>query len=354
MAFELGKFQTSEQRRNAKQIAQADASGMQNSSLRGQQNTSPLGMPQDFGSKVMQTAITRSAMGLGQGAAQPQTSGQAVFDQQFGSFRKEQQLKRMMERLDVPYSPLQKPIEQVTPAERARDSEAQRMAQQYGGNEMRLAIMDKAPLSDVVEERPEDLVKYYQAQRSAGQDETMKQEMINFFKTQPGFTDDIKTAEKTARMFVEQNPDVAFREFNKNIPLEVIGQGGEAQMRIKGNEGPAEAAAAGVDMSIDMNKAAMQQEFNQKVAFEPLSTARNAQFIKTDTGTGVPGMQPGSVGVPAESQGQLRSNLDWKANKEVQNLGMNLPTFDVSDPAFRMIREAIDSVKGNKGFSYDQ
>ena len=182
----------------------------------------------------------------------------------------------------------------------------------------------------------------------------MKQEMIKYFATQPGFTDHQMGGEKAASMFVEQNPDVAFREFNKNIPLEVIGQGSEAQIRIKGNEGPAEAEAAGVDMSIDMDKAAIQQMFNQKVAFEPLSIARNAQFIKTDTGTGVPGMQPGSVGVPAESQGQLRSNLDWKANKEVQNLGMNLPTFDESDPAFRMIREAIDSVKGNKGFSYDQ
>ncbi len=175
MAFELGKFQTSEQRRNAKQIAQADASGMQNSSLRGQQNTSPLGMPQDFGSNVMQTAITRSAMGLRKPttkdkSAMPQDVGskvmqQAIFDNAFGAYRRGDPLT---------------PVPQVTPAERARDSEAQRMAQQYGGNEMRLAIMDKAPLSDVVAERPEDLVKYYQAQRSAGQDETMKQEMINF------------------------------------------------------------------------------------------------------------------------------------------------------------------------------
>ena len=107
-------------------------------------------------------------------------------------------------------------------------------------------------------------------------------------------------------------------------------------------------------MNVDMNKAAVQQEVNQKVAFEPLNQAVAAQFAKTDTGTGVTGMQPGSVAVPAEFQGQLKSNLDWKANKEVANLGLNLGTFDTSDPAFDFVRKAVESMKGNKGFSYDQ
>ena len=42
----------------------------------------------------------------------------------------------------------------VTPAERARDSEVQRMAQQYGGNDMRLALMEKAPGDQTPGRRP--------------------------------------------------------------------------------------------------------------------------------------------------------------------------------------------------------
>ena len=241
------------------------------------------------------------------------------------------------------------PEPMVTPRERAEDSRLQEMAQQYGGYDMGLAIRDKAPGNT-----PEELVKYYQAQRGAGEDPTLKQKMVQHFATQPGFTDHRFGGEKAAAMFVEQNPDIAFREFNRNVPLEVIGDGSDAQIRVKGNEGAVQGEAAGIDMNVDMNKAAVQQEVNQKVAFEPLNQAVAAQFAKTDTGTGVTGMQPGSVAVPAEFQGQLKSNLDWKANKEVANLGLNLGTFDTSDPAFDFVRKAVESMKGNKGFSYDQ
>ena len=241
------------------------------------------------------------------------------------------------------------PEPMVTPRERAEDSRLQEMAQQYGGYDMGLAIRDKAPGNT-----PEELVKYYQAQRGAGEDPTLKQKMVQHFATQPGFTDHQLGGDRAASMFVEQNPDIAFREFNKNVPLEVIGDGSDAQIRVKGNEGAVQGEAAGIDMNVDMNKAAVQQEVNQKVAFEPLNQAVAAQFAKTDTGTGVTGMQPGSVAVPAEFQGQLKSNLDWKANKEVANLGLNLGTFDTSDPAFDFVRKAVESMKGNKGFSYDQ
>ena len=241
------------------------------------------------------------------------------------------------------------PEPMVTPRERAEDSRLQEMAQQYGGYDMGLAIRDKAPGNT-----PEELVKYYQAQRGAGEDPTLKQKMVQHFATQPGFTDHQLGGDRAASMFVEQNPDIAFREFNRNVPLEVIGDGSDAQIRVKGNEGAVQGEAAGIDMNVDMNKAAVQQEVNQKVAFEPLNQAVAAQFAKTDTGTGVTGMQPGSVAVPAEFQGQLKSNLDWKANKEVANLGLNLGTFDTSDPAFDFVRKAVESMKGNKGFSYDQ
>ena len=241
------------------------------------------------------------------------------------------------------------PEPMVTPRERAEDSRLQEMAQQYGGYDMGLAIRDKAPGNT-----PEELVKYYQAQRGAGEDPTLKQKMVQHFATQPGFTDHQLGGDRAASMFVEQNPDIAFREFNKNVPLEVIGDGSDAQIRVKGNEGAVQGEAAGIDMNVDMNKAAVQREVNEKVAFEPLNQALAAQSAKTDTGTGVSGMQPGSVAVPAEFQGQLKSNLDWKANKEVANLGLNLGTFDTSDPAFDFVRKAVESMKGNKGFSYDQ
>ena len=51
-----------------------------------------LGMPQDVGSQVLRQAITRKAMGIGQESPNPQS----VFDEQFGAFQKEQQLKRML------------------------------------------------------------------------------------------------------------------------------------------------------------------------------------------------------------------------------------------------------------------
>ena len=59
----------------------------------------------------------------------------------------------------------------------------------------------------------------------------------------------------------------------------------------------------------------MQREINEKVAFEPLNRHR-CTGRKTDTGTGVTGMQPGGV-ASAEFRGQLKSNLDWKGNKEI-------------------------------------
>ena len=241
------------------------------------------------------------------------------------------------------------PEPMVTPRERAEDSRLQEMAQQYGGYDMGLAIREKAP-----GKTPEDLVAYYQAQRGAGEDPTLKQKMVQHFATQPGFTDHQLGGEAAASMFVDQNPDIAFREFNKNVPLEVIGDGRDAQIRVQGNEGAVQGEAAGIDMDVDMNKAAVQREVNEKVAFEPLNQALAAQSAKTDTGTGVSGMQPGSVAVPAEFQGQLKSNLDWKANKEVANLGLSLGAFDTSDPAFAFVRKAVESMKGNKGFSYDQ
>lgn len=323
-------FATGEQKAAAKKAQELDRSGMNGNTLRGIQ------------------AGTEALTMLG---AKPEF---VEFVERGRRARYDERMKRtqgdILERAGITPSEPSGFTPMVTPAERARDSEAQRMAQQYGGYDMGLAIRKKAP-----GETPEDLVAYYQAQRGAGEDPTLKQKMVQHFATQPGFTDHQFGGEKAAAMFVDQNPDIAFREFNKNVPLEVIGDGSDAQIRVQGNEGAVQGEAAGIDMSIDPKKAAVQREINEKVAFEPLNQALAAQAAKTDTGTGVTGMQPGSVAVPAEFQGQLKSNLDWKGNKEVANLGLTLEVFDQSDPAFDFVRKAVESMKGsNKGFNFER
>ena len=54
------QYQSRQQQKYAEELAKADAPMNQQTTLRGPQNTSELGMPQDVGSKAMQTAITRS------------------------------------------------------------------------------------------------------------------------------------------------------------------------------------------------------------------------------------------------------------------------------------------------------
>ena len=370
------QFQTPEQRRNAVQSVQADAPQNQTGNLRGQQNTSPLGMPQDVGSKVMQTAITRSAMGLDKSSAKADTSGQAAFDQQFGAFRKEQQLKRMMDRLDVPYTPLQRPVEQVTPAERARESEVQRMAQQYGGNEMRLALMDKAPTD-------QRLVDYYGAQARGAQ--SLSGQMAKYFTESGRFEN-----EAQANQFIQQHAGVAFREYTKANPQAVIGEGQKAAFspiepeaiqdtmdqgglsredairqiqqgtaalmgepqgtdRLQSNE-------AEMDGTIDLEGGTRNREQNQANAFGPLREASTNQAIKTDEGVGVQGMQPQSAAIAAENLGQLSASPFYSANKEeINRLGINAAV----DPGLmdslvsQRLRQQLASIKGNKGFSYD-
>ena len=160
------QFQSQEQRRNAEQSVQADAPQNQPGNLRGQQNTALLGlagseMPTDPASKKIQ---------------------QGIFDKAFANYRANRGTTA------TGTEPL------VEPAERARDSEVQRMAQQYGGFDMGMAIREKAQ-----GKTPEDLVKFYQAQRAAGQDETMKQEMVQYFAQQDAFANHSLAAKKQHR-----------------------------------------------------------------------------------------------------------------------------------------------------------
>ena len=318
MAFELGKFQTAEQRRNAEQLAQADAPTNQSATLRGQQNTSLLGLT---GSQVPTDPANKKIQ-------------QGIFDKAFANYRASRGTTA------TGTEPL------VSPAERARDSEVQRMAQQYGGNDMRLALMEKAP-----GETPEDLVKFYQAQRSAGQDETMKQEMVQYFAQQDAFANSQFGGEKAAQMFVDQNPDVAFREFNKNVPLEVLSRGDEQSLRTSPSTESFGDGEGGMDMSIDMNKAAVMRTYNQDNAYQVHKDATPTQSLKTDL-TGLAD-QPD---VDAERPRMMASPFA-DANKQAFDLLGIESTYGkdvLGEEHLMRLRQRLESIKGNKGFSYNQ
>ena len=334
MSFELGKFQTAEQRRNAQQVAQADASGMQDSSLRGKQETAPLSML-GIGGQPLTNNQGRAERPLMPTDPASQKIQQGIFDKAFANYRANRGTTA------TGTEPL------VTPAERARDSEVQRMAQQYGGNDMRLALMEKAP-----GETPEDLVKFYQAQRSAGQDETMKQEMVQYFAQQDAFANSQFGGEKAAQMFVDQNPDVAFREFNKNVPLEVLSRGDEQSLRTSPSTESFGDGEGGMDMSIDMNKAAVMRTYNQDNAYQVHKDATPTQSLKTDL-TGLAD-QPD---VDAEKPRMMASPFA-DANKQAFDLLGIESTYGkdvLGEEQLMRLRQRLESIKGtNKGFSYDR
>ena len=86
MAFELGKFQTAEQRRNAQQVAQADASGMQDSSLRGKQETAPLSML-GIGGQPLTNNQARAERPLMPTDPASKKIQQGIFDKAFANYR---------------------------------------------------------------------------------------------------------------------------------------------------------------------------------------------------------------------------------------------------------------------------
>ena len=312
-------FATGEQKANARRQQEQDRTETNSTTLRGQQDTSPLGltgsqMPTDPVNKKMQ---------------------QGIFDKAFANYRANRGTTA------TGTEPL------VTPAERARDSEVQRMAQQYGGNDMRLALMEKAP-----GETPEDLVKFYQAQRSAGQDETMKQEMVQYFAQQDAFANSQFGGEKAAQMFVDQNPDVAFREFNKNVPLEVLSRGDEQSLRTSPSTESFGDGEGGMDMSIDMNKAAVMRTYNQDNAYQVHKDATPTQSLKTDL-TGLAD-QPD---VNAEKPRMMASPFA-DANKQAFDLLGIESTYGkdvLGEEQLMRLRQRLESIKGtNKGFSYDR
>ena len=311
-------FATGEQKANARRQQEQDRTEPNSTTLRGQQNTSPLGlagseMPTDPASKKIQ---------------------QGIFDRAFANYRANRGTTA------TGTEPL------VTPAARARDSEVQRMAQQYGGNDMRLALMEKAP-----GETPEDLVKFYQAQRSAGQDETIKQEMVQYFAQQDAFANSQFGGEKAAQMFVDQNPDVAFREFNKNVPLEVLSRGDEQSLRTSPSTESFGDGEGGMDMSIDMNKAAVMRAYNQDNAYQVHKDATPTQSLKTDL-TGLAD-QPD---VNAEKPPLMASPFA-AANKQTFDLLGIESTFGedaLGEDQFMRLKQRLESIKGNKGFPYDR
>lgn len=347
------QFQTPEQRRNAEQSVQADAPQNQSGNLRGQQNTAPLYMGESL--EAYRNVPTKEryrpdpkARGL-QGAfdfvdyqltgKQPRR-GPANLPADYKATEQGAGRKANEFRPGAGFTPM------VTPAEQARQSEVQRMAQQYGGNDMRLALMEKAP-----GETPEDLVKFYQAQRSAGQDETMKQEMVQYFAQQDAFANSQFGGEKAAQMFVDQNPDVAFREFNKNVPLEVLSRGDEQSLRTSPSTESFGDGEGGMDMSIDMNKAAVMRTYNQDNAYQVHKDATPTQSLKTDL-TGLAD-QPD---VDAEKPRMMASPFA-DANKQAFDLLGIESTYGkdvLGEEHLMRLRQRLESIKGNKGFSYNQ
>ena len=359
MAFELGKFQTAEQRRNAEQIAQADASGMQDSSLRGQQDTAPLSML-GIGGQPLTNKPGRAEKPIMPTDPASKRIQQGIFDKAFENYRSGQGTEPL-----------------VTPAERARKSEMTRMAQQYGGNEMRLALMDKAPTD-------QRLVDYYGAQARGAQ--ALGDQMSEYFANTERFGGDRALADQ----FVQQHAGVAFREYIKANPQAVVGEGQKAAFSSIEPEaiqdtmdqgglsreaairqiqqgtavltGEAEgtdrlqAAEAQMNGTIDVDRGMRDRESNQANAFDPLRQASVNQAMKTDEGVGVVGMQPTSAAIPAEDMGRLASSPFYAGNQEeINKLGINSSV----DPGLldslvtQRLRQQLASIKGNKGFSYD-
>tara|TARA_A100001201_G_scaffold45394_1_gene46312 strand:- start:314 stop:1492 length:1179 start_codon:yes stop_codon:yes gene_type:complete len=349
-------FATGEQKAAAKKAQELDRSGMNGNTLRGIQ------------------AGTEALTMMG---AKPEF---VEFVERGRRARYDERMKRtqgdILERAGITTSDSSGFTPMVSPAKRARESEAQRMAQQYGGNEMRLALMDKAPID-------QRLVDYYGAQARGAQ--SLSGEMAKYFTESGRFEN-----EAQANQFIQQHAGVAFREYTKANPQAVIGEGQKAAFsliepeaiqdtmdqgglsredairqiqqgtaalmgepqgtdRLQSNE-------AEMDGTIDLEGGTRNREQNQANAFGPLREASTNQAIKTDEGVGVQGMQPQSAAIAAENLGQLSASPFYSANKEeINRLGINAAV----DPGLmdslvsQRLRQQLASIKGNKGFSYD-
>lgn len=361
------QFQNSEQRRNAEKLIEADAPMNESRTLRGQQAGGSQLAVEGKGLQGAFDAFDRFMFGA---PTRQMPRGMSNLGAEYKKEEQEEGRKANEFRPGAGFTPM------VTPAERARESEAQRMAQQYGGNEMRLALMDKAPTD-------QRLVDYYGAQARGAQ--SLSGEMAKYFTDSGRFEN-----EAQANQFIQQHAGVAFREYTKANPQAVIGEGqkaafsaiepeaiqdtmdqgglsredairqiqqgtaaltGEAQGtdRLQSNE-------AQMDGTIDLEGGTRNREQNQANAFSPLREAGFNQAIKTDEGVGVQGMQPQSAAIAAENLGQLSASPFFAANKEeISRLGINAAV----DPglldslATQRLRQQLASIKGNKGFSYD-
>ena len=103
------------------------------------------------------------------------------------------------------------------------------MAQQYGGFDMGMAIMEKAQ-----GKTPEDLVKL-PGTKSCWARRAMKQKWSNISRNTDAFAHSL-IGEKADQILLIKTPDVAFSEFTKaNVPLEVISKGDEQSLSISIN-----------------------------------------------------------------------------------------------------------------------
>ena len=106
-----------------------------------------------------------------------------------------------------------------------------------------------------------------------------------------------------------------------------------------------------MDMSIDMNKAAVMRTLNQDNAYQVHKDATPTQSLKTDL-TGLAD-QPD---VNAEKP-RLMASPFATANKQTFDLLGIESTFGedaLGEDQFMRLKQRLESIKGNKGFSYDR
>lgn len=376
MAFPYG---SQEQKKYASELAKADAPMNQTTTLRGPQNTEPLYLGESL--DAYKDAPARKAKGL-----------QRAFDSfdkfMFGaptrempkygmpSLEKDYTQKELAEgRKADEFRPGAGFTQMVTPAERARESEVQRMAQQYGGNEMRLALMDQAPTD-------QRLVDYYGAQARSAQ--ALSDQMGEYFADTPRFKGNRALADK----FVLQHAGVAFREYIKENPQAVVGEGQKAafspiqpdaiqdtmddyglsrEQAIQQIQqgGPQETEVAepeggrirniidpsGIDPSVNFDQPRTNREMTQQLAYKgavPYDMAHVAQTMKTE----VPNNAGQPTSINAEKPAMAASPFT-KANKQVFDLLGIESTYGedmLGEDQTKRLMQRLDSIKRSGSF----
>ena len=382
MAFQ---YQSRQQQKYAEELAKADAPMNQETTLRGPQNTEPLYLGESL--EAYKNVPTKprykpdpKARGLEgffdfvdyQLTGKQPRRGPANLPPDYAA--KEQKAGREANE----FRPGAGFTQMVTPPERARESEVQRMAQQYGGNEMRLALMDQAPTD-------QRLVDYYGAQARSGQ--ALGDQMGEYFANTKRFGGDRALADK----FVQQHAGVAFREYIKENPQAVVGDGQKAAFSAIQPDaiqdtmddyglsrkqaiqqiqqgGPQETEVAepeggrirniidpsGIDPSVNFDQPRTNREMTQQLAYKgavPYDIAHVAQTMKTEV--------PNNAGQPMSINAEkpvMAASPFTKANKQTFDLLGVESSFGedmLGEDQTKRLLQRLDSIKRSGSFLVD-